>query len=221
MLFCFCSLNSKGGGDTTPGRIYRKLSRQVLMVALAVSLVGIRSLWLKQEAQGCSQPHPPMACLTPSFPPMWCCVLGRGRRRGAVHAPSTEGRVEDWFIGRNRWILKAPSPWVFPSQSLPDTESVFRAQRPLSIICCRCHVGDPRKGTEGRKGLEMPTPHIWLLGPLILSPGKDIGKEKHFLFILQAAVTSNNKVCECQLPIISCPFQLRKTWHSGWHCTYY
>lgn len=158
-----------------------------------------------------------MAWRTPSFPPMRCC--------GGVHGPSTERRIEDWFIDGKEQMN---SEGTFPT-SVPITNSSWywiciQGQRPLSIIFCRCHVRDPPgKGTGGRKGLEMPTPHIWFLGPLILSPKKGHRKrKKNTLFIYpsgQATVTSNNKVDECPLPIVICPFQLCKAWHSGWHCT--
>lgn len=185
----------------------------MLIVALAVSLVGILSLWLKQEAQGCSQPHHPMACLTPSFPLMRCCggstcSLHREEDRGLIYI--WEGIVES----RRHLPYECSHHRFFLILNLHSGTKAF-----IHHLLSLPHWRPPVKGSEGRKGLEMPT-LIFGLRASDSEPQKGHRKrKKHFLSILQAVVTSNNKVDECQLPIVLCPFQLCEAWHSGWHCT--
>lgn len=180
MLFCFCPLNSKGGGDTTPGLAFtiNRAGRCSLLPSLSHWLESFPCGWSRRH-RDVHSPTPPIACLTPSFSPMWCC----GGSTCSLHREEDRGLIYTWegIVESGRHLPHERSHHrFFLILNLHSGTKAF-IHHLLSLPRWR----PPVKGTKGRKGLEMPTPHIWFLGPLILSPKKGHRKrKKHFLSIL-------------------------------------
>lgn len=138
MLFCFCLLTSKKGGENSPGLVFaaNRAGRFSLLSSLPCCWEPF-SCGLSRS-NGCSEP-PSLCRLSDTFPPSDVTAVEE-----EIHVLPTKRRT-DLFTRRSKWIQKSPSPWLFLSQSFPNTES--------ACFFCLYHVRDPSERPS-----EMPSP---------------------------------------------------------------
>lgn len=109
MLFCFCLLTSKKGGENSPGLVFaaNRAGRFSLLSSLPCCWEPF-SCGLSRS-NGCSEP-PSLCRLSDTFPPSDVTAVEE-----EIHVLPTKRRT-DLFTRRSKWIQKSPSPWLFLSQ---------------------------------------------------------------------------------------------------------